>query len=291
MLRRSLAVAAASVVALLGLSRSASAQHANFVLFGSKADEAKTQAAEDKFVMPVTDPYFHESSFVTSDVRAWAIYHSLDSKLGIDHATVYAAQVRLALTDDIQLVAYKDGYTDFGGGYEASGYNDIGAGLKWNFLHDYKNNLHAAAGLGYELALGDPSVLSNDDEYRAWVSVDKGFGKLHLGAVANLRIGDDNFGDADVFTFHGHVDYYVNKWFSPVAEINYYVPFNTDSGLTFGPADVANLDSHRQTLNVGVGAEIRPMDNLGIRAAFQVPVGSSVDVYGWRCTLSAVYSF
>lgn len=58
-----------------------------------------------------------------------------NSPIGGGDANVYALQIRAALTDSLQFVAYKDGYVDFNSGaVDDSGMNDLGAGIKWAFL-------------------------------------------------------------------------------------------------------------------------------------------------------------
>lgn len=132
---------------LLGFSLNA---QGGFVLFG---DSGEAPAPEEKFVRPLTGPYFHEDSFITTDVRAWyAEHHFYGDTIGGD-VTIMALQARLALTESLQLVAYKDGYTEFDNAALLSdndGFNDIGAGLKWAFLQDWENNFHMAAGVVYE---------------------------------------------------------------------------------------------------------------------------------------------
>ncbi len=293
MLRRTSAV----LLAVLGVASVASAQNpAGFVLFGGQSEDAKAVAEDSLFVAPVTWPYFNENSIVSSDVRAWAIYHSFDSDVGIDNAKVYAVQARIALTKELQLVAYKDGYTDFSSGLE-DGYNDVGAGLKWAFIQDYKNNFHMAVGAGYEFAFGD-STIDNDDEYRLWVSADKGFGPLHVGGTVNLRYGDDTsaasplFADSTTLSIHARADYYLNKYVSPVVELNLLLPIDDNGGENFlSGADVANWASDEITCTLGLGVEVRPIEHLGLRGAYELPLTDDNDLFGWRVTFSAAYDF
>jgi hypothetical protein len=61
----------------------------------------------------------------------------------------WGVQARLAFTETLQLVAYKDGYIDLEGDVvDTEGFNDIGAGLKWQFWRDVESNFYAAAGAG-----------------------------------------------------------------------------------------------------------------------------------------------
>jgi len=215
---------------LLAAASTASAQTGGFTLFGKS--EVNSIKDEQRAVAPISDPYFHEDSFVSSDLRAWGIYQKFP-KGGLINggdAKVYALQFRLAITDRLQLVAYKDGYSDLSAGLiDEEGWNDVAAGLKYAVIQDWKNEFHLAIGLGYEFPIGDAKVLQNNGEIRAWASVNKGFGKLHLGATLNVFYAtstDEALGHSDYLSWHLHADYYLCKWFSPVIEVNGYHAYN-----------------------------------------------------------------
>lgn len=284
-------------VALCIAAHSSSAQ-GGFVLFG---DSGTAPQPEHKVVRPLTAPYFHEDAFVTTDLRAWYVNHQFNSDTIKGKAEVYALQVRVALTERLQLVAYKDGYTDFNGGALAgsNGWNDIAAGLKYAFIQDWENQFHLAGGIGYELSLGDDEVLQDTNEYRLWLSANKGFDRLHLGFAANYRIAEDNnantLGAADMITLHAHADYYVNEWFSPVVEVNGY--FVTDEGsgvVNFSGVDAVAVGGgeSEDTITGALGAEFRPFGpDLGLRLAYETELSDKVSLFGHRWTFSAVYEF
>lgn len=297
----SIALFAAAATVGSAFAPAAEAQHANWILSGDPVQAGLDIPADRRHVHPVTSPYTHENSFVTTDVRAWFINHEFpgDSGIGGGSAQVYAVQVRVALTDRLQLVAYKDGFVQFNTeAVDDSGINDLAAGLKWNFLQDWDNNLHAAVGVGYEIGLGDDEVLQGDDELRLWGSVDKGFGRLHVGATANLLLavgGEDALGDSDRLHWHARADYFVNSWFSPVVELNGYHVLSEGSNtpLPFSGVDVANLGGGEgeDVITVGFGAEFRVIDNVALRGAYEVPLTKNTDLFGERLSLSAVFSF
>lgn len=289
----------AILTCVLGLTQGADAQHADFVLFGEADAEAAAVPAEQQFVHPVTAPYHHENSFVTSDVRPVYIYHDFPSSTLGGDAHVIAAQVRLALTDRIQFVAYKDGYTFFNDGVvNDEGFMDIAAGVKWNFYRDLENQFHMAAGIGYELGLGDSAILQDDDELRLWFSADKGFGKLHVGGTFNyfMPAGTaDAFGSAERISWHVHADYYLTEKISPIIEFNGYHTIDASNAplVGFTGVDVANLGGGEQqdTITMGLGAAFRIDADWAIRAAYELPLTNDLDLFGDRVTLSAVYSF
>jgi hypothetical protein len=130
-------------------------------------------------LLRLTAPYYHEDSFITSDLRAWYLNHQLDHYWRRSHRG--GLQVRVALTEQLQLVAYKDGYTRFSGGH----LNGRTAGMtsRWDSsmpsCRTGLMNITSAAGIGYEFDWGNSEALQNTDELRLWISENKSFGKLH----------------------------------------------------------------------------------------------------------------
>jgi len=297
-MRKSTLFAVAIVSLLSFASTTVMAQHAKFVLFGDPNPEAAEVSKERKAVHPLTAPYLHEDSFVTSDVRAWYIYHKFSrGTLGGD-VQVAALQVRVALTDQLQFVAYRDGYVWHDNALtQSSDFMDLGAGLKWNFLQDWQNDFHAAVGAGYQFPMGSEDVLQDNEEARFWASVNKGFDKLHLGATINYLVNSQSenaLGNADRFTWHLHADYYVCEWFSPVIELNgYHVTDEGTAVVPFHGVDVTNLGGGKSEDSVilGIGCELRPADNVGVRIAYEHPLSESIELFGYRWTASAVFSF
>lgn len=299
-IHRTLLTAVAPLALLAFTTGVVSAQHTHFTLFGSPSSEGNALPEERVAAHPITDPYFHEDSFVTTDARFWFLYHSFPDSTALKggDAQDYALQLRLALTDRLQLVAYKDGYLHVNSGLvKESGWNDLAAGLKYNLIQDWKNDFHASVGLGYQFPVGDPSVFQNIQELRAWGSLNKGFDRLHLGFTFNYLTLTGNqgpLGSSDRITLHFHGDYYVCKWFSPILESNMY--FATDRGrevpgITFSAADVGNIGGGSDLITGAVGVEVRPFEHTAIRAAYETDLTSGDSLYGYRVTVSLIYSF
>ena len=289
-----------SVLALHVVANRADAQHTSTILFGDPNPAGLAAPNEHKFVHPLTAPYYHEDSFITTDIRAWFVYHDFPqaSPIGGGDAQVAAVQLRLALTDSLQLVAYKDGYVNIDSGIlDESGWNDLAAGLKWNFLQDWDNQFHMAVGFGYEARTGNGRVLQNNDEWRFWLSANKGFDRLHLGGTFNLLLADDKdsgMGGSDRIIWNLHADYRLTDQFSPVIEINGY--HTLDEGyapLPFSGVDVTNLGGGKgeDVITIGLGGEWRFSESIAARAAYETPLTDADDLFGYRWTFSVVFSF
>ena len=276
----------------------ANAQGSKFVLLGGDGEEI---SAEKKTVRPLTAPYLHEDAFITTDVRGWFLYHELGELEG--DLEVYSLQVRVAITDNLQVLAYKGGYANFSedpSGAGDEGWEDIGLGIKWALFQDVGSQLFVAVGAGYEFGVGDDQVFQDTDEYRLWVSANKGFDKLHFGATANYVVSDGKYdgliGNSDMITLHLHADYYVNKWFSPVVELNgYFVQEANSSGSFPSGVDLVSVNGgeDNDTITYALGFELRPLDeSLGLRTAYETQLNNYEDsLFGYRWTFSAVYEF
>ena len=278
---------------IAGLCSFANAQGSNFVLLGSSEEIP----AEHKTVRPITAPFLHEDALITTDVRAWYLYHDFDNS----YIDITAVQIRLALTENLQAVAYKDGYINDEDGVD--GWSDIGLGIKWALFQDVGSQFFIAVGAGYEFGVGDDQVFQDTDEYRFWVSANKGFDKLHFGATVNYIIAGDGkqdglVGNSDMLTLHLHADYFVNEWFSPVVEMNgYFVQEanNTITGLNFSGVDAFSINGgeDNDTITYALGFELRPLDeSLGLRVAYETQLNNDEEsLFGYRWSFSAVYEF
>jgi hypothetical protein len=279
------------------------ASETTFVLFGKNMPRS---APENTFVSPISAPYFHEDAMVTTDVRAWHVSHAFDADT-ISGATqdvaITALQLRLALTPRLQFVAYKDGYTSFEGplpgAEEREGWNDLAAGLKWAFFQDPDQQLYAAVGVGYEIGIGEKDVLQDTEDYRIWASINKGMGRLHLGANINHLLAEDRndglLGSADMVTVHLHADYFFHPMISPVVEVNAYFVTNAgEPGLPFSGVDAGSLGGgeDEDTYTGAFGLELRPAGpDLGLRVAYETELSDNVTLFGDRWTFSAIYRF
>jgi hypothetical protein len=292
-----------SLIAVLfaTLSSFANAQGSNFVLLGSSSEKIP---AEKKTVRPLTAPFFNEDAFITTDVRGWFVHHQLGELDG--NLEITALQARLAITENFQVLAYKDGYANFSEDITDEGdegWEDLGLGIKWALFQDVGSQLFLAVGAGYEFGVGDDQVFQDTDEYRFWVSANKGFGRLHFGATANYVIAADGkydgiAGNADLLTIHLHADYFVSKWFSPVVEVNGYFVQEANSsngGTNFSGVDAVSVNGgdDDDTITYALGFELRPLgESLGLRTAYETQLNNSEDsLFGYRWTFSAVYEF
>lgn len=301
---------ACTALAVCGLA------HAGQVAVITPAQE-KSNCCDSTWVAPISDGFANEDAYITTDIRVWFVQHKFDGGLELANggrlpqggdAQIYAIQFRYAINERLQFVAYKDGWISAENGRQnvvnQSGLADVAAGLKYAWVQDKEKCFHWASGLGYQFGIGDDEVLQDTNQIRVWNSLNKGVDKFNFGLCTNLNIptdmnGDNGLGDlgGSVSTsFHGHVDYTLNKYVSPVVEINFYQVLDDGDKAANNSniGDIGNIGgaASQPLVTLAAGAQLQiPDTKMALRCAYEVPLTRNNDIFEYRITSSLVYRF
>jgi hypothetical protein len=266
-------------------------------------------------ITPVLNPLFFEDARITSEVRPVFIQHWLPDTyhfsggsvpLGGD-VRVYAAQIRVALTERLALIATKDGYIEFKPDHTLShsyGWADLAAGLKYLAIADDENQFLLTPGFTLTVPTGSERVFQGDGagEWNVFASAVKGFDDFHLTGNLGFRI-PNNFSRQ---TAQGHyslqADYKVHDYFIPFVALNGYtmlsngkdkllgaVPLDTEFSdlANFGSTDVAG---HTQ-LTLGGGFRSRLHEQLDVGVGYELGVTSPKGIFENRLTADVIWRF
>jgi hypothetical protein len=274
-------------------------------LKGSMKDERLTH-----YVPPVTNFIYNETPFITTEVRPLFVYHRLSDDFITNggHAEVIALQARVAITENLGFIATKDGYTwlNFDDGLDdTDGFNNIAAGLKYNFFKHPESQTLLTAGARYEVPINDLSTngieLAGDGD--GWVNPfltgATTFGKLGLQGSFGANFALDTDKDNSFMVYSLHADYEVQKNFFPLVEMNGFTAFNNadrSKGALkdLDGADVLNFGSEDRgtTITLAGGMRYRFTDNFLVGVAVEQKVsGDNDSVFGTRVTMDAVLHF
>ncbi|MEQ1632713.1 MAG: hypothetical protein ABL997_10100 [Planctomycetota bacterium] len=257
----------------------------------------------EKLHEPIGQPLYFESPTIETSLRPIYLRHNFDdaSALGGGNVTVYAAQLRLALSDRWAFIATKDGYSELNTGAfgEDEGWNDLAGGLKYAAIVDQPKQFLVSAGLRYQAENGHRGVLQGGvDEFSPFVSAAKGYDDLHVVAGTCWRVPTDSNDGNQVLHWDFHVDYDLNpdsdRIVSPVAEIHgvHYL----DSGATalpVGGLDYTNLGSQVGGEFVswaGLGLRLEVMRKVEIGAVYEFALTDSKDdIMDDRVTVDMIF--
>ena len=101
----------------------------------------------DRFISPISNPFFFEDPRSLTEARGIFIDNSLPSFIGSGDAQVWAGQLRGRVTDRVSIIAPRLGYLQVNqaGGGAPDGFMSAPVGLKYNF---YPRRRTAIAVLG-----------------------------------------------------------------------------------------------------------------------------------------------
>lgn len=239
----------------------------------------------EHFYAPVGMPIYFETPFNNTELRALYIHHSFPDGSTLDGGdlNVYALQARVALTERLGFIATKDGWSDLSAGAlpDEKGWNDIAIGLKYVFIADRDNDFALAGGLRWEWRNGDEDVLQggDSDELSPFVSVAKGFDRLHFIGAVTYRIPTDGDAGNEILNWSLHVDYEilpdVLPGFAPMLELhgNHYLTNGEGPALGVGGLDYTNLGTSDVKGNdvvwLGVGGRWKLNPHASIGATYE----------------------
>lgn len=217
---------------------------------------------------------------------------------------VYAAQVRVAITDRLTFIADKDGLATINlpGAQSQTGFLDLAAGLKYTLYRDVENQALGTIGFLYEAPTGEANVFQNHGSGVVTVFGVYGqeFGdKWHLVLNQAFQFGLDSKQNSSFFFTQVHIDKQLFGWLYPLAELNWYQYVNGgDRGLPsiLGEGDgLINLGtsgmSGRDLLTAALGVKARVSRNFETGVAWETPLSSRKDLMLHRLQVEMIFRY
>ena len=104
----------------------------------------------DRFISPISNPFFFEDPRTVTEVRGIFIDNSLPHSLGGSDVDVWAAQVRMRLSERWSVIAPRLGDIEVNQGSNAPhGFMSAPVGVKYNFYRNVPQQALASAGVTY----------------------------------------------------------------------------------------------------------------------------------------------
>lgn len=255
----------------------------------------------EHFYDPVGNPLYFESPFNTTQIRFLYLHHDFPdgSQLGGGDVNVYAAQIRLALTERLAFIATKDGWSDLNARIlpNAGGWNDFAIGLKYLFIVDRAADFVLAGGLRWTWDNGDKDVHNgNTQELSPFVSFAKGFDRFHLLGDVSGRIPTDSDLGNCIVQWDLHADYEIAPealpGLAPMVELHglHYLSDGSRLPLAVGGMDYANIGSDNVAgdgvISLGLGARWKFSPHMSLGSAFEFALhNNNNDIMGNRLTV------
>lgn len=255
----------------------------------------------EHFYEPVGNPLYFESPFNSSGLRLLYLWHRFPkgSQLGGGDLSVFAAQVRLALSERLAFIATKDGYSVLNAGIlpPDEGWNDFAIGLKYLLIVDRENDFVLTTGMRWEWVNGDNEVLQGGThELSPFISFAKGWDQFHLlGNVTGRLPMDSNDGNY-ILSWDLHADYEIAPealpGFAPMIEVHglHYLSNGERLPLSVGGLDYSNIGSSSvagdSVFWAGIGGRWKLTPHWSIGSTWEFPLHDpNNDIMGNRVTV------
>lgn len=273
-------------------------------LFASLATSFSSAHATplEEIASPVSNPVNFEDPRIESNIKPLYVHHEIDKKFvtaggGVD---IYALQIRYALTDNLALIATKDGFVQLRPNSvlnDENGFANLAGGLKYAFLKD--DCSIGTVGLRYEAPSGEKEVLQGkgDGIFNPFVSGAAIFGPVNVVGYTGFRFpvsdNDSSFYDASI-----HFDTKVGS-ISPLFEVNLFHVLNAGDRLPIADEgqDFFNIGSSASdgetmvTGAVGLRAQLAKTVSWGAAYEFPLATGSGTYITDWRLTTDVTVTF
>ncbi len=182
-----------------------------------------------QYISPMTNPVFFEDPRTLTEARFIFLRNRDPSAVaGGGDINLFALQLRAALTEDLSVIATKDGFiTSHGGVHNLidDGWADVALGLKYNLIKNYETQTIVSVGLLYELSVGSTRSLQGqgDGLFSPFLTAAFDFNGWHFMTEPGFMLPTNHNEESTVFFWDFHLDHRVAATdFFVLGEINWF---------------------------------------------------------------------
>jgi hypothetical protein len=277
--------------------------HSGQYLFGGRRLGSCIQPSEgcfDDFISPISNPVFFEDPRNVTEARFIFLNHTLPAGLGGGDVQLYALQLRARLSENVSLIATKDGYATSSNPLIDDGWADVSAGLKFGLLRNPQNQSLLSAGFTFEVPTGSERTLqgNGDGELNLFLTGGKRFGSANYWiSTAGWRQPMNHDDESTVGYWSNHFSRQLTRRFYALTEFNWYHWMGAGSGGVPGVEglDLFNLGSSgvagNDIVTQAVGFKLKPNRNQEIGLAYEFPLTDRRDVLENRLNFNWIFRY
>ncbi len=253
------------------------------------------------FISPMTNPVYFEDPRTLTEARMIFINHHIPNNLGGGTAQLYATQLRAALTENLSIIATKDGYIVSESPLLDDGFADVSAGLKLNLFKDVETQTLLSAGTVFEIPAGSHSARqgNGDGEFHLFLTGGTEFlPSWHFVSGSGFRLPTDTAAQNQMWYWSNHVDKKLgNRGFYLFTECNWYYYMSSGTGLPLpvGGGDLFNLGSiamaGESAVTGAYGLKYKPNKHVEVGVAYEIPYSQRRDLLQNRLTVDLILRY
>jgi len=284
---------------------------------------------EHKYIPAISNPLFNETPYITTELRPIYLHQKMPSnRAGLFGGSInlVAAEIRVALTDNLGIIATKDGHawidfdntTNTTAGVRTSdpeGLANLSLGLKYAFHNNVENASIATVGVEYEPPTGTLSINtalaypldnvdlqeSGDGFVNFFLTGAKRYEKWGFQASAGVNVAIDNDHDSSMFHYTLHADYELTDSVYPMVSLNGFTIYDEANrpGMTaaavqgFDGVDLVNIGCSNDcgtVLTAAGGIRYLITDHVQLGLGLEKSIARQ-DLLDWRTYADMVIHF
>jgi len=267
----------------------------------------KSETCYDDFISPMTNPVYFEDPRQLTEARGIFLNHKLPvfnqvpGGLPGGRIQVYAIQLRARITENLSVIAVKDGFIVSQSDVVDDGWADLSAGLKYSLYRDAAKGRMLSVGGRYEAPTGQARALqgNGDGVFDFFLS-----GGARIGNSAHWLTGSgfifpsDSNQENQMWYWSNHLDTRLGaSRFYAFTELNWYnflksgnaFPLPIEGGDLFnlGSVDIAG----NNIVTNAFGLKFKPNRNLETGAAWEFPLTERRGVLDNRLSIDLILRY
>lgn len=253
------------------------------------------------FISPMTNPVYFEDPRTLTEARMIFINHAIPDSLGGGTVQLYATQLRAALTENLSLIATKDGYIVSETPLIDDGFADVSAGLKYNVYKDVCTQTLLSVGTVFEIPAGSHTAAQGNGtgEFHLFATGGTEFAPgWHLVSGSGFRLPTDTSAQNQMWYWSNHVDKKLGcSGFYLFTECNWYYYMSSGNGLQapIGGGDLFNLGSismaGESAVTGAYGVKYKPNKHVEVGLAYEIPYSQRRDLLQNRLTADLILRY
>lgn len=259
----------------------------------------KTDSCFDCFISPISNPVFFEDPRNLTEARFIFLNHQVPAAAGGGNVQLYALQLRARLTENVSLIATKDGFVTSSNPLIDDGWADLSAGLKFNLLTDPQAQRLLSTGFTFEMPTGMARTLqrNGDGELNLFLSGGQRNGSNQLLSAAGFRLPMNTTDESQVFYWSNHLSRMVSPRAWILTEFNWYhwLKSGQDGLAGVEGLDLFNLGSTgvagNDIVTQAVGLKFKPHRATEIGVAYEFPLTERRDVIEDRINVNWIWRY
>lgn len=259
----------------------------------------RSEQCFDDFISPMTNPVFFEDPRQLSEARAIYANHKLPDGLG--RAQIYALQLRARITENLSVIAVKDGFADTNSPILQDGWMDLCAGLKYSLYRDASAGRLLSAGVTFEAPSGSRRTLqgNGDGVFNFFLSGGTRVGtQSHWLSTVGLAQAIDENAENSFWFWSNHFDYRISGTrVYAFTEFNWFHYNNNATAfpLSIEGGDLFNLGAPgirgNDIVTNAYGLKYKPRSNIETGIAFEFPLTQRRGVLDNRITADFIIRY